>query len=750
MKILSRIPLAQRARLAIRIASAFLLFSFAASQQVLASVTYKQSNSAVQTSGSSITVVLTSAQNAGDLNVVFIGWQDTTSYITSMTDSSGNTYVFANQSTYSTTAQQQVWFARNIAAAGAGDNTLTITFNDSVGWADVRIGEYSGVDPHHPLDVVVGGGAKATLTTSGSIETTNADDLLVGSDYANDGTTGPGSGYTEREYSGYMDILEDETVSSTGDYSATAPQGGDTWYVMQMIALRAAGSPTGLPYAWSPVVSQITWNESLKQRYAQNASPYGSDLWTSMWASDGNVYGAFGDGYGFSGTTQCAYVQIGIGQMTGTPDTSLGLSNVFCGASRVTNECADNSNPMAGKDDGVVALTGSVMYLFNTCGSDNGSTDAWLARSTNNGTSWTTPVGNFSWPDANGYYFAGFIGYGEAEAGTLAPDSTGTQYLYVYGFNINSPTNNAYLARVPASPTNDLETASNWSYFSGLDSSGNPTWASSSSSAVAVFTDSNNLQYGISGAFDAALGRYIMAGDHGVACGGTPAQPCARQVSMFDAPSPWGPWTVFDYEEQFDNYYCGTNCLANLVGVSFGYVQKWMSTDGVSLWAEYSAADSSNDGYDSLNLLKGTMALASGSTVNGISISTQTPAVVDFLSLSNSGNLEYIDRTYRLTAIPSAYIGLEMIRLAENDKTNNSSTYLQFTTTVSQNVCVAWDSHQTVPSWLSSWTSTGNSLTGVAYYGTATFNVYKKSFSAGTVTLNGPNTNDNYMVFVGC
>jgi hypothetical protein len=146
-----------------------------------------------------------------------------------------------------------------------------------------------------------------------------------------------------------------------------------------------------------------------------------------------------------------------------------------------------------------------------------------------------------------------------------------------------------------------------------------------------------------------------------------------------------------------------------------------------------------------LNLIEGTMRLAPGSTVKGLTITSGTPAVLDRLTPSNPGNLEYIDRTYRLTSIPNHYLGLEMIRLANNDKWASSSHYVTFTSTTPQNVCLGWDQGNPVPAWLTSWTKTQDKLVG-----NATFEVFRKWFAAGTVQIPGPATNDNYLLLVGC
>jgi hypothetical protein len=471
----------------------------------------------------------------------------------------------------------------------------------------------------------------------------------------------------------------------------------------------------------------ISWYESSKQRYAA-----GSDIWDTTWASDGLIYGVWGDGYGFASP---AKTQIGVSSLAGSPvSPPLIGTDIYIGSpSPPAAPCAQRPT-LGGKSHGVVGLPNAVIYLFHST-QDLCVNHAWLAKSTNNGIAWTDYVGGLQWPDASGFSPVSILQYGPAQSGGLMPDDTFTQYIFIYAGK-NNP-GNQYLARVPASPNNAIESSSQWSYYAGADSSGNPTWASSSAGAVPVWSDSNYAE-SLAVTFNPAIGRYIAYNDHGNACGGSP---CERQVSLYDAPSPWGPWTTFDYEEQFDNLNCGSNCLGDQAAVGWGMMQKWFSTDGLSIWVGYSSRAT----YDSLNLIQGRISLAPGSSVTNLVVSTGTPAVVDTLSLSNPGNLEFIDRPDRLTSIPAAYVGKEVIRLAKNDEGVSDMDYLSFTSTIAQNVCVAWDSVNPLPEWLSTWTNTGQNLVG-----SATFNLYRNAFSPGTVTLPGAASSDGYMLIVGC
>jgi hypothetical protein len=201
-----------------------------------------QSNSVTpQSPASTVAVTFTKQQALGNLNVVAIGWGDATSTILSVTDSRGNTYTLAVGVTRGTAISQSIYYARNIASSLAGSNTITVVFSGAVTLPDVRVAEYAGLDRTSPLDVTVAAAGTGTTADSGSIATTNANDILVGASYANVATTGPGAGFTTRILSAIdANILEDQIVTATGSNHATAPLASSGNWVMQMVALKAA------------------------------------------------------------------------------------------------------------------------------------------------------------------------------------------------------------------------------------------------------------------------------------------------------------------------------------------------------------------------------------------------------------------------------------------------------------------------------------------------------------------------------
>jgi len=204
------------------------------------SPTFVQANYAVpQSPQSSVKVVYTHPQAAGDTNVLAIGWNDATSTITSVTDAAGNTYASAAPVARGAGISQAIYYASNIKSAAAGANSITVSFNTAVPFADVRILEYSGINNTNPLDVHASASGTSSPASSGSAVTTAAKDLLVGAGITTGAFSGAGNGYASRVLtSPDGDIVEDQVATAAATYAATAPGSGD--WVMQMVGFRAA------------------------------------------------------------------------------------------------------------------------------------------------------------------------------------------------------------------------------------------------------------------------------------------------------------------------------------------------------------------------------------------------------------------------------------------------------------------------------------------------------------------------------
>src|SRR5215467_12294149 len=177
-----------------------------------AAVAFVQVNSATpQTPQTTVTVPYTAAQTAGNLNVVVVGWNDATATVQSVVDSVGNVYQLAVGPTVRAgSATQSIYYAANIAPAAANANTVTVTFNTGASYPDIRIAEYQGVATTNPVDVTAAATGSSSLSDSGSVVTTNANDLLIGANTVQKHTTAAGLSYTSRVItSPDGDILED-------------------------------------------------------------------------------------------------------------------------------------------------------------------------------------------------------------------------------------------------------------------------------------------------------------------------------------------------------------------------------------------------------------------------------------------------------------------------------------------------------------------------------------------------------------
>lgn len=212
------------------ILSLVLLSAFASAQ------TFIQANSATAATGSSSVIGYTNPQTAGNLNVVAVMWGDTTSTVTSVTDSLGNTYVRAIGPTTTTALTSSIYYAKNIAA---GSNIVTVAFNTTATAPNVNVLEYSGLDRTAPLDVTAGAVGTGTLANSGSATTTAAAELIVGVGNPSTGFTAAGSGFTSRIINSFGGITEDRVVASAGSNSATATLTSGNW-TMQMATFKVS------------------------------------------------------------------------------------------------------------------------------------------------------------------------------------------------------------------------------------------------------------------------------------------------------------------------------------------------------------------------------------------------------------------------------------------------------------------------------------------------------------------------------
>ncbi len=212
-------------------------------QAVTGTPAFVQQHYACPQSARSSVAVAYSAQTAGNTNIVAVGWNDTTTSVTSVTDSFGNTYAQAVGTFRGNNLSQAIYYARNIKA-GTG-NSVTVKLSRSAPYVDLRITEYSGLDATAPFVAGASATGVGTSASSGAVTTTSANTLLFGAGMTTDVFTAAGSGYTSRVITNPdADIVEDRIAATTGSYDASAPASSGGW-VFQVAAFKAAGASSG-------------------------------------------------------------------------------------------------------------------------------------------------------------------------------------------------------------------------------------------------------------------------------------------------------------------------------------------------------------------------------------------------------------------------------------------------------------------------------------------------------------------------
>lgn len=336
----------------------FLMPAFAAGQA------FVQSNSnTTRTTTTSLQVPFTTPQGPGNLNVVVVGWADTSSTVQSVTDSDGNLYLLATGTNDTTGVSQAIYYAKNITGdTGSTTNTVTVTFNQPPVDEDVRILEYSGLDTTNPLDVTAGAVGTSTAPASPSVTTNSATDLLIGAGTSTSiegftaaGGFGAGAGFAQRSFpGGYGDMVEDQNVTATGSYSATATLGSSASWVMQIVAFRATGQTP--PSFSAPTVASV--------------SP------TSGFDAGGDPITITGTNFELgatvvfsNGTTMASAVNCSVASTTSidctTPDFPVGSADIT-----VTNVDAQSSGPFAGFS--FAPTTPGITSVSPTSGPTNG------------------------------------------------------------------------------------------------------------------------------------------------------------------------------------------------------------------------------------------------------------------------------------------------------------------------------------------------------------------------------------------
>lgn len=302
------------------------------------------------------------------------------------------------------------------------------------------------------------------------------------------------------------------------------------------------------PYPPSPIIKEIIWAPANSIRRAAK----GSDNWPMAWADDDRLYTAYGDGNGFEPQTK-EKLSLGLAYIEGGPENFHGVN-----LRSATGE-AKGDGKRGRKASGMISISGTLYLLVRNA--DN----AQLGWSTDHGVTWTWA----NWKFTESFGCPGFVSFGQDYAG--ARDG----YVYLYSQDSDSAyerSDRFVMARVPK---DKLRERAAYEFFVCVDSAGQPVWSKQASERGAVFTHSGAC-YRSSMSYHPGLKRYLWcltgAGNDTRFKGG---------FAIYDAPEPWGPWTVAFQTEDWD---VGP-------GESMHLPPKWFSADGSTIHLVFSGDD---------------------------------------------------------------------------------------------------------------------------------------------------------------
>jgi len=195
-----------------------------------------------------VQIPMLNPQTKGNLNVVIVGWSDTNAQVATVSDTEGNTYTQALNATQGTGLSQVIFYAKNLAGDGVTPNTVTVNFSQPAHAPDIRVLEYTGLDPNSPLDQVVGNagsGTTADTTAGGPCTTTSAVELVVAGATVGNQVNAAGPGYAMVDFTKNGDNAQHMITSGVGSCEAQAALANGNWVIQSVSFKAAAGAAAG-------------------------------------------------------------------------------------------------------------------------------------------------------------------------------------------------------------------------------------------------------------------------------------------------------------------------------------------------------------------------------------------------------------------------------------------------------------------------------------------------------------------------
>jgi len=319
------------------------------------------------------------------------------------------------------------------------------------------------------------------------------------------------------------------------------------------------------PYPRSAVIRNVVF--SPESRIMRKA--LGSDIWAMTWGTDNNLYAAWGDGNGFLPYTSEKY-SLGISRIFGSPEDFQGINLPPPSTSTMQGKFGPKSSGLLMVDETIY------MWVRNT----GNSTLAW---SEDYAKSWT-----WGFTFRKSFGSPTFLNFGKGYSGAR------DDHVYVYsqdGPSAYEADDRVVLARVPKDRIPDPDS---YEFFAGLDDRGDPVWTSDIDRREAVFEYPGHCMR-TDVVYSPGIKRYLMTVGYDFTGG----------WGIYDAPEPWGPWTIAFHTSRWDR--------GNIH--SYRIPSKWIDPDGTSMVLVFSG--SGGEPYDAFSVRGITFSLVRGDDAGG-------------------------------------------------------------------------------------------------------------------------------------
>jgi len=323
------------------------------------------------------------------------------------------------------------------------------------------------------------------------------------------------------------------------------------------------------PVGKSKVIKGFEWlGDEVAYEAVESGQEVRGDTFPMTWAADGEIYTSAGD------------------PLWGTSIWGLDVEK-FCGYPpdyKITkvNDMIDYAGwgDNGPKPTGMISV-GGVLYLayqnllhrknpvYGTR-SQHGD-DSVIMASSDYGKTWSPAITKTFKPMFPGPRFGGlaFVNFGK--------DNEGARDEYVYAVSTDQWDNGGHLI-LGHVPNDRITEAAAWQWVSEVDRGNRPSWTSDLDAAVAVFSDDRWISLPEM-VYLAKIKRYLLL-TWRLNADFSPVD--GSRLIIYDAPEPWGPFTLVHYEGAWEtkekNPYCPRVPL------------KWLNDDGISGWLQFSCS----------------------------------------------------------------------------------------------------------------------------------------------------------------